>query len=141
MYAYSFFGNQIIDNLLRCKTYTTLVNLESDLWCNLPLLSGMLSRGLITIIWWQYVVQKYRFWPFLGFFKPKNMITRPEFLSIWKLYSGKKTHWAHQLDTLYRVGVQKYQFITQLDTVYCVGVHNLGYAYQIDTMYRVEDLH
>ena len=83
---------------------------QSDLWCNLPLLSGVLSRGLIIIIWWQYVVQKYRFWPFLGFFKPKNMITRPQFLSIWKLYSRKKTHWAHKLDTLYRVGAHSVSF-------------------------------
>ena len=44
--------------------------------------------------------------------------------------------YAHQLDTLYRVGIKKYDFITQLDTMYRVCVHNVSLGPQLGTLYR-----
>ena len=35
---------------------------------------------------------------------------------------GNKAHYAHELNTLYRVGVKKYGFTAQLDTMYQVGM-------------------
>ena len=62
--------------------------------------------------------------------------------------------YAHQLDTLYRVGVKRYGFITQLDNVssWCAKCVlcttnryilsrwdvNTHYAHQLDTLYRVD---
>ena len=44
----------------------------------------------------------------------------------------------YQLDTLYRVGIKKVDFITQLDTMYRVCVHSVAYTHQLDTLYRVD---
>ena len=46
--------------------------------------------------------------------------------------------YAHQLDTLYRVGIKKVDFITQLDTMYRVCVHSVAYTHQLDTLYQVD---
>ena len=82
-------------------------------------------------------MQKYTFGPFLCCIQHAKDDHTFRFLTNLTAKSWRQGTLAQQLDTLYRVGIKKYEFITQLDTMYRVCVHTVVDAHELDTLYRV----